>query len=167
MTTLHFRHEFKCGTEDLWRVLYDPEFDERLTSESGVTRVTTEDETRDGIRYMKRDIITDKEVPGPLRKAAGMDYLKYIQVSELDLENGELKWEVMPHSPKIAKRVHIVGYTRVYETDEGSEREVTGTIKITIPLVGGTMERLIASGVVESYDESAQIARDIIEARGL
>jgi hypothetical protein len=51
------------------------------------------------------------------------------------------------------------GTSKVLPTDTGCERIIEGEIKVAIPLVGGTIEKVVFEQIEKSYDRAADVIR--------
>ncbi len=160
---LQLTQAFPCTPAQMWEILHCDEFEQLLHERSGVTRETLRDETIDGVRYIEQSIITDKEIPGPMRRAAGMDFITYVQISEINFATNVMKWRVIP--PTLKDRINISGETRARATATGCDRIIDGVVEIKVPLLGRKMERALVEGTLETYQFAGDAARQVFEGR--
>jgi hypothetical protein len=161
---LDIRHVFACSPATYWDVFWDDEFDRRLDDAAGVRREPLT-EWEDAGRRCWRVRFTPREGRGGAEaRLLGADLLTYEQENCLDQERGVLEWRVFPNLPGVGGSVRARGTMTVRPVERGCERVVEGVIEVGIPLIGGRVERAIARGVEESYEQTAELtARWIAE----
>ena len=161
---LQYSHTFEADAATVYSILQDPEYEVRLKERTGVDRQFISEEVDGEERTVRRQIVTQREVPKPMRKAAGMDRVQYEQISVYNDAERVLKWRVVLPGG-LGNRATIQGTTTLVDTDGGCERAMVGEISIRIPLVGGKMEKKLAEGIGESYAGAAEIIAEMVAER--
>lgn len=155
-------HEFRCSPDEMWELYHSDEFERRLQQATEVRREVLEERSEDGIEYKKLRCVSQRELPKPMKMALGIEQFEYEQEQRLDRNTHTLEWEVQ--TPFMTDRVSAAGTTRVEETERGCRRTVEGDIEVRLPLVGSKMERKLSDRFQVSYEEAAEIAREMLDA---
>lgn len=87
------------------------------------------------------------ELPSSVTSVVDPDKLSWIEASDWDLETRRATHEIEPdHYPD---RLSASYASVIRATAGGSERIVTGELKVHVPLVGGRVEKPIVTGLVD------------------
>jgi hypothetical protein len=125
--------------------LSTPELVSHQEDEGGVVRIALR------YRYVG-------DLPGGAGRFVKADRLSWVQDSRFDLSSGTQSIEIRPDN--YADRFAASAEATTTSAGSGATRQVTGEVRIRIPLVGGKVERAIVEGLVEHLDEEAKaIAR--------
>lgn len=144
-----------------WELMEDPAFLAATDANSGVTRLTLHNNPgagRDGRRLLHVRWTSQRELPGVVRKVLGADHLSYELVQHMDDQRFHMWWEIVP--PISKDRFHGAGEFWLEPAPGGCVRKVTGAIDIQLPLVGGTIEKLLAAEIAKGHEANARTARE-------
>ena len=162
---LHVRHTYPCPPETYWKLYWDPEFDQVLRRESKVERQLLE-ERRDGAILVRRLRFTpERELPGPVARLLGSSKLIYEQENRWDEAAGVLEWRVIPTI--LPGKLDARGKFTVRAAPGGCEQVVEGNITVSVPFLGGQIEKAVVGEVEKSYHRTAEVFRRWLEERGL
>jgi hypothetical protein len=103
------------------------------------------------------------ELPAVAARALGTSTLSYEQENRLDAATSKLTWVV--RIPMLGDRVKASGTTLIVASGAGSRRTVEGEVSISIPLIGGQIEKVIGGEFEKSMGRAVEIARGLIEER--
>ncbi len=152
--------EFACTPERLWELLEDGEFIKRLEERTEQRRELIEEEIDDGVCHRRIRWVSQRDIPGVMKKALGIDRLEYEHDQRIDRSEGTMHWEVT--TPFVPRRVEVTGTTRVEPTDEGCRRMVEGQVQIRLPLMGKKMEQKLAGRLGDAERAAASIVREML-----
>ena len=153
---LQIQSVFAADPKTVWDTFNDPKFEARLEETSGVRYELQSDTVENGFEVRKIKCTAKKELPKMLARALGSDRLSYTQVNKLDRKADRLEWEVIPMA--LADKVVAKGITTIVVRDGKSHRTVDGEITVSIPLVGGAIEKVIVGEVQDSFQKAADLA---------
>lgn len=162
---LTIRHPFACSPERYWDLLSDRTFDAASDRESAVEKTRLEEgRLPDGRRTERLRFRFLDPLPAVAARVLGTPTLTYEQLHVVDDARRSLTWEVVP--PVAKERFSAKGTYRVVAAGAGCERIVEGEIKVSVPLVGGTMEEAIGAQIRKSYDRSAVFVSRFLKTGG-
>lgn len=113
-------------------------------------------------RYALRQTIDAQHVPSVARTVIRGD-LVIERVESWTGENGQYDGTVdahVPHTPGSARAV-----TSLLDVDDGSELLFTGTVKVSVPLVGGRIEEMIVQQLTDLLDAEGEFTQHWLESR--
>jgi hypothetical protein len=161
---LSLTHVFPCTPAELFDLLDDPAFEELQGRESNMERVVIEKRANpDGTRFKKVRCRPNRTLPSFLQPLLGPEGLVFFQVAEADPARSILRWSV--EVPAFGKRMTVAGMTRVEPDAGGCRRTIEGEVTVSVPLVGGKIERFVADDVQKSYDKTARAMATFIAGR--
>ncbi len=97
------------------------------------------------------------ELPGFMKRILGADRLWYELTQHIDDEGMKLVWVVKP--PISEKRFYGRGTFHLEPNPAGGcERYVHGRIEVSIRLVGGKIEQMLAKEIIKGHEVGAQAA---------
>jgi hypothetical protein len=155
---LDIRTPFPCRAEDYWAITGDPAFMALADQHAEIRRDRVEArELPDGRRFQRMRYTSLRPLPPVASRVLGVSHLVYEQEETLDDARLSLDWTV--RSPIGGDRFDARGIYHVLPAVPGCERLVRGEIRVTIPLVGGQIEKQIVTEIQRSYDRSAEVMR--------
>jgi hypothetical protein len=161
---LSLTHVFPCTPAELFDVLDDPAFEELQGREANMERIVLERRTNpDGTRFKRVRCRPSRSLPAFLTPLVGPEGIVFFQVAEADPARSILRWSV--EVPAFGKRMTVAGTTRVEPHPDGCRRTIEGQVTVTVPLVGGKIERFVADDVQKSYDKTARAMATFIAGR--
>jgi Protein of unknown function (DUF2505) len=164
---VHLRLEqvFTATVEEVEAVFIDPNFIAGMAALPTLGRPELVDQRRDG------DTVTQRvryHFAGQLSPAVTrvIDPAKLVWVEEVvfDLAAHTAPFRILPEN--YADRLTCAGTYR-FEPDgpDRSRRQADGELKVRYPLVGGAVERAIASGLAGHADQQAVLVSDWLDGR--
>ena len=154
---IRISHSFPVPPRTYWDGTREPELDEKIAEASDID-VTVIERRRDGARtHDELRVSPRKELPALAQRALGAKRFSYVQVVDSDDDTMTTAWQVL--MDVIPDKVSCAGTSRVVATAEGCERIIEGEIKVSIPLVGGAIERVVLEQLERSYDRAAEVIR--------
>lgn len=156
---LHCAHVIPLGAAAFWKVIHAPEY-EALVAEALGLREYTELERREEEDSLYRRIQVAPELPDALRtllrRAAGQDSMSYVEEQWRSRARREVRFRLTPSV--LAGRSRIEGCVRVEPRDDSTcTRVLEGVVEVSVPLVGGLLERAIVANAVQGYGKSAAV----------
>lgn len=146
-------HRFDGSVEAVIAVLGDPEFHRALPlPDLAPPEVLVADDDGTKVRLSLRYAYTGSVDP-MVKRFIGVGDLTWRQELELDRSTGKgiLRFAADADPQKLSGRADLV----FEATDGGSRRQVSGELKVSIPVVGGMAERAIVPGIKERLDLEA------------
>ncbi len=101
------------------------------------------------------------DLPGGASRFVKADKISWVQDSRFDLDAGTQAIAIRPDN--YADRFQAGADATFTAQGDGSRRQVTGEVKIRLPLVGGKVERAIVDGLVEHLQEEAKAVEALLE----
>jgi hypothetical protein len=147
-------HEFDCNAATYWEIFFDLDYQKDMYAELGIRERTVlmfEEDDKEIRRKIK--IMPERDLPGALKSVLRGD-LGYIEHNVYhkgrDVMDVRIEPTLMKERFKMDAvfRVVTLGPKRV-------RREFTGSIDVSVPLLGGQIEKLVMADVRKSYDQAA------------
>ncbi len=152
------RHAMPRSAAVAWQAFFhDDRYQAALQARADHDAEELERAVRGGLAYVKTQITSHKDLPPVMARAIGASRLSYVLEQWRDDAKMELRWKVTP--PAARDKVRAEGTYRLVARPEGCERLVNGEISVSIPLVGGKIEKAIGGELKKSYEDSAVFAR--------
>lgn len=149
-------HLFPCTADRFWSLMDEPEFVAASDRESDQTRQLLEDKPVPGGHDVRVRFIPNRTMPAAMASALGADRLSFVQ--EQKWRDKVMTFRVIPDVA--ADRFQGSGKLEVLPRGPNEcLRRVTGTIRISVPLVGGRMEAKIVEDLEASYERVAALTR--------
>jgi hypothetical protein len=152
------RHELPAAAEVAWNELHSEAYVDAQRQETGTAGEVVFDETQsDGTRIRRTRITLGRELPSVAANLIGSKRLAYTLEEEVDSANHRVKWRVI--IDRVSNKVKAAGIFALEPiSDSTCQRIVSGEIKVSVPLVGGRIERGIADELTKSYEATAVFA---------
>lgn len=147
-----------------WEVFEGAEFQARLEAQTGLRTEVLEERQEGPVTVRRLRYASRAELPAVAATALGSKNLAYEQENRLDLSRSSLTWVV--RIPLAGDRVKASGTTVIHEAPGGSRRVVEGDVTISVPFVGGTIEKAVVGEFEKSMARAVEIARQILAERG-
>lgn len=158
-------HHFPCTPQAYWDATRHPDF-EPIARERAEIDYTRLDAREEGARaYTRARVSPRKELPALVQKAIGQARLSYVQELEEDSATLTTRWKVIPDF--LTEKVQCSGGSRVVPAAGGCDRIIEGTIDVSIPFIGGTIEKQIVEQISRSYDKAAEVLRTFIQDKAV
>jgi hypothetical protein len=103
------------------------------------------------------------ELSSAVTRVVDPDKLTWVEESECDLAAHRTACVIRPDN--YANLLQGSYEATITATDSGSARTITGTLKVKVPLLGGTVEKAIVGGLSENADAQAVLLASYLSAR--
>jgi hypothetical protein len=160
---LRIAHRFSCSARDYWNATRGPDFEAALSAGSEVDIEPLGVEERGGRRVERARVKPRRELPAVAAKAVGASRLSWVQETEFDDAALATRWSVTPDV--LPGKVRCEGSSRVVDVPGGCERVIEGEIAVSIPFIGGTVEKHVMEQLEGSYDRAAELTRAFLASR--
>ena len=156
-TKLSYDLAYEAPLTEVGRMLMDPAFREQVCDAQGVLRRTvTVGPDGGGMKVVIDQVQAAQGIPGFARKFVG-DEINLIQTEQWsDIETGAVE-VVIPGKPG-----QMRGTIRIRESGGTTTETVAMEIKVSIPLVGGKIESLIADLLRKALKAENAVGRDYL-----
>lgn len=161
----NFAHDFDIDVANYWKIFLSPEFNQDMFMNELRMREYKVLEMRDDGTRMHRVQTLEPNTPIP-------SFLQSIVKSTGYTETDDLEWSRNVMRVKIdtvmfKDRFSMWGDYIVSPLDGGKRcrREFKGEVKVSIPLIGGKVEKYMMEQIRDSYDIAARCTRKWIEKR--
>jgi len=157
-----FVHEFDIDPTGYWKLFLAPDFNKDMFGELKMKEYKVLEEKDDGKTYHRvQQCEPSTPVPGFLQsmiKSTG--YTEYD-----DMEWGTNKMHIRIDTAMFKDRFKMEGDYIVTALDGGKRcrREFKGEVKVSVPLIGGKVEKFMMEQLRDSYDIAARVTRRWIE----
>ena len=155
---IRISHHFPVAPRAYWEGTRGQDFDDKLAAASDID-VTVLERRRDGARtHDELRVSPKKELPALAQRALGSARFSYVQIVDSDDDTMTTSWKVL--TDVIPDKVTCSGTSRVIPTaDGGCERIIEGEIRVSVPLAGGTIEKIVLEQLEKSYERAAEFIR--------
>ncbi len=145
------QHEYDHSVDDVYAAFSDPDFYVAKFEAIGARNVTVVDSSKDDETF---SIVTEREVPanapGALKSFIG-EWSQLRQEEEWQGDEGdEFYNELKISSPTVP--VSITGVMTLSGDEDSCVNDIEMTVKCSIPLVGGKLEKFVAGDVASNLD---------------
>jgi hypothetical protein len=113
-----------------------------------------------GVAFTRTRVSPRKELPLLAQKALGAARFTYVQENETNDGTMTTTWRVIPDV--LSDKVKCSGVSRVVDVPGGCERIIEGELTVSIPFVGGTIEKHVMEQLERSYARGADVAREFL-----
>ena len=135
-----FVHEFDIDPKSYWKLFLSPEFSKDMFGELKMKEYKVLKVEDDGKRYHREQVLEPSTpIPGFLQsvvKSTG-----YTEIDDLDWERSVMRVKI--ETQMFKDRFQMAGDYIVTPLDGGKRcrREFKGEVKVTVPLIGGRIEK--------------------------
>ncbi len=154
----HFSHDFDIDVAGYWKAFLSDEFNEGLYKVLNIKKREVVSKTDDG-KIFRRVQRIDPSTPVPAIMAAIVkDNFGYTETDTLDWAKNSMEVLIEPHMAK--DRFTMRGTYAVKSAGEARcRRDFSGIVKVSIPLLGGRIEKHTVEEMRKVYDQSAVFTR--------
>lgn len=148
-------HAFDASADAVAEALLDEEFQESLSDIGALAErsVLAQEEQSDSTVVRRTRCVLDVKATGTAKKFLGDQRPAWIEEAVWDPE--EMRWEWTIHPEVAAELLKAKGTIDIADDGDGSERTVSGEVKVTVPLYGSKVENWIVAGLEAAYQEEA------------
>ncbi len=157
---IHISHRFSASARQYWDATRDPAYDAQLGRAAEVDFTVLAKEDRGAVAYARTRVSPRKELPLLAQKALGAARFTYVQENETNDGTMTTTWRVIPDV--LSDKVKCSGVSRVIDVPGGCERIIEGELTVSIPFVGGTIEKHVMEQLERSYARGADVAREFL-----
>jgi hypothetical protein len=159
----NFAHEFDIDVANYWKIFLSPEFNQDMFLNDLRMKKYEVLEKRDDGKTMHRVQTLEPSTPIPSFLQSLIKSTGYTEIDDLDWSRNvmRVKIETVMFKDKFA----MGGDYAVIPLDGGKRcrREFRGEVKVSIPLIGGKIEKYMMEQIRDSYDTAAKCTRKWIE----
>jgi hypothetical protein len=153
-------HEFATTPERFWQMFFDEEYNRGLYVALQIDREVVERREDDRTLVLHCKQQPQKELPELLKKVT--PDVSYLERSTFDKARQVLDVVIEPQSG--GDRFGLKGVYEVIPAGPGSVRRTfRGTVTIKVPLVGGTIERMVVGQLQDSYETATRFTRQWLQ----
>jgi hypothetical protein len=151
-------HEFDCDPKTFWDIFFSEEYNRELYADLKIKErqvLKNEEDDREIRRQIK--IVPERDLPGAIKSLIKGD-LGYIEHNVY--HKGQDSMDVRIEPTLMKDRFKMDGVFRVVPVRPGRiRREFVGQLSVSVPLLGGQIEKLVMGDVTKSYDEAARVTQ--------
>ena len=157
-----FVHEFDTDPASYWKLFLSDEFSKDMFAELKMKKYEVLERTDDGKHFhRKQQCEPSTPIPGFLQsvvKSTG-----YTEIDDMDWGTNIMRIQI--ETAMFKDRFSMAGDYIVSPLDGGkrTRREFKGEVKVTVPLIGGKIEKFMMEQLRDSYDIAARTTRRWIE----
>jgi hypothetical protein len=147
-------HRFVAAPEDVARALLDKAYQESLDGIGPLSErvLLGQEEHRDGSVTRRVRCVLGIDL-GAAKRFLGDSEPAWVEEATWDPVALRWEWVIVP---EVAENLLSAdGRIELTNSAAGTERRVTGRVKINVPLYGGRVEGWIVDGLKDAYDEEA------------
>ncbi len=156
-----FQHEFDIDVAGFWKMFFSDEFCKELYEKLGMKSRTVSEFKDDGktlIRVQRLEPSTP--LPGWAQSVIGD--ISYTERNRLEWAKNVMEVIVEPAAQK--DRIDFKGNFSVTPLgDKRCKRTFEGAVKVSIPFLGGKIEKYMMEQVRDGYDTAAKVTKAYIE----
>jgi hypothetical protein len=154
---IRIAHRFPVAPRAYWEGTRGPELEAEMAREGEVDMQVLERRRTPPTAFDRVRVSPRKELPALAQKALGVARLSYVQEITANDDTMTTTWRVVPDV--LPDKVRCGGTSRVVPAPGGCERIIEGEIKVSIPLVGGAVEKIVLEQIERSYERAAEVIR--------
>jgi hypothetical protein len=148
-------HSFEADVETLSSVLLDEEYQRSLDDIGGLKerKLLSQKKEADGRVHRRVRCVLEINLSGMVKSFLGDSDPAWIEEAIWHPEKS--RWEWVIH-PEVAEGLlDAEGTIGIHGSDDGTNRVVSGKVRVKVPLYGGRVEGWIVEGIERAYDEEA------------
>ena len=155
------KHNIPASGRKAWEMTSNPDFIVDSYKKANATYKLISSEERDGKTYNRILVTVNESLPGFAAKFLGATNLSYEQNEVVDNNIMHNQWEIIV--PKISSKVKATGSFTIQDQGTSCIRLVEGEVKVSIPLIGGKIEKLIAKQLGKSQEDIAKLLTEKLQ----
>ena len=162
---LHLEHRIDAPLDVVERAALDPRFDAKLAGLPNVAErtVTRREDRADGTIHRVVRYRFTGAIPAPVVKAIGGAVIGWDEIADFDPRNHVWRFEIRPHV--LPGRITCSGRYALEPADDATRRTVDVDVRVGVPLVGGRVEKVIASGLRDNMAAEAELLASYVHER--
>lgn len=143
------------SAEQVWSVTSDPSFTREAYDIAGADYDILADSLQGTKRVIEARIQFRAELPKLVQKLLRQQHLSYTQTLEIDSEHKRGKWSIKVKGA--GSKIKAGGFYQIVPNQEHSVRVFTGEVHVTVPLIGGKIEKEIAKSLEASQQKTVDL----------
>jgi hypothetical protein len=157
-----FVHEFDTDVKSYWKIFLSPDFNKDMFGELKMKKYEVIKQEDDGKKFHRvQTLEPTTPIPGFLQsivKSTG-----YTEFDDLDWSTNVMKVKI--ETAMFKDKFHMSGDYSVQPLGDGKrcKREFRGEVKVSMPLIGGKIEKYMMEQMRDSYEIAARVTRRWIE----
>jgi hypothetical protein len=157
-----FVHEFDIDPAGYWKIFLAPEFNKDMFGELKMKEYKVLKQEDDGKKF-HRVQLAEPSTPVPSFLQSIVKSTGYTEIDELDWATNTM--DINIETQMFKDRFKMSGKYIVTPLDGGKRcrREFKGEVKVSVPLLGGKIEKFMMEQLRDSYDVAARVTRRWIE----
>lgn len=156
-----FVHEFDIDVANYWKIFLSKDFNDALYRQLNMKKHEVVKQTDDG-KVFHRVQTFEPSTPIPSFLQSIVKDTGYTEIDNLDWSKNAM--DVIIETQMFKDRFDMRGVYTVSPLGDGSRcrREFKGEAKVSIPLIGGRVEKYMMEQLRDSYDVAARVTREWI-----
>jgi hypothetical protein len=157
-----FVHEFDIDTANYWKIFLAPDFNQDMFTELKMKEWKVLKQEDDG-KHFHREQQCEPSTPVPSFLQSVVKSTGYTEIDDLDWATNIMHIKI--ETAMFKDRFRMEGDYIVTPIDGGKrcKREFKGEVKVSMPLIGGRIEKFMMEQLRDSYDIAARVTRRWIE----
>jgi hypothetical protein len=158
-----FVHEFDIDAKSYWEIFWTEEYSVELYKQLKMRSRTVTDYKEEG-GVIRRSQRMEPSFPVPSWASSVIKDTAYTEHDTYHKDRSEMEVRIEPALMK--DRFHMGGSYIVTPIGEARcRREFRGEVRISVPLIGGKIEKLMVDQLRDAYEVAARVTRDFIARR--
>ena len=157
-----FVHEFDIDPANYWKIFLAPDFNKEMFTELKMKEWKVLKQEDDG-KHFHREQQCEPSTPVPSFLQSVVKSTGYTEIDDLDWATNTMHIKI--ETAMFKDRFRMEGDYIVTAIDGGKrcKREFKGEVKVSMPLIGGRVEKFMMEQLRDSYDLAARVTRRWIE----
>jgi hypothetical protein len=157
-----FVHEFDIDPDAYWKIFLAPDFNRDMFDELKMKKYEVLEREDDGKHFHRRQVC-EPSTPIPSFLQSVVKSTGYTEIDDMDWGTNTMRIKI--ETAMFKDRFDMWGDYIVTPLDGGkrTRREFRGEVKVTVPLIGGRIEKFMMEQLRDSYDIAARVTRRWIE----
>ena len=147
---------FKCYAPEVFAALTDPAVLAEVMAESESLDPLVEVHSRSG--HVEIHIRRGFEQQWPALVSSFIGERLQIEEERRWQQTSENSWEGVLQLRSPGLPIEVTANLRLFDTGAGSELEISGLVRCSVPLIGGKVERLAADLVEDAFHHESEVA---------
>ncbi len=158
------RHAFDCTPQRLWELVLDEAYQAAIDQRAALDREVLESRATGDGRFHRIRFVPERTLPAAMQKALGAERLSYVQEQTWRERDHSMRWRVVLDAQALASRFKSAGDFKIHARAGGKcERLVTGEVSVSVPIMGGRMEKRIIDELTSSYKRAAEVTNEFLQ----
>jgi hypothetical protein len=157
-----FVHEFDIDPAGYWKIFLSPEFNKDMFGELKMKKYEVVEVKDDGKHYHRVQVL-EPSTPVPSFLTSVVKSTGYTEIDDLDWASNIMRIKIETQMFKDRFQMHGDYIVTALDGGKRSRREFKGEVKVSMPLIGGRVEKYMMEQLRDSYDIAARVTRRWIE----